>query len=519
MLSKTLHFNQQHLRLIQVILQDQTDAHNELVAERSWLLHPSERNLTLAGNLFLIEDMFSPSGWILVKQAPLPHARPDPAAFDLHVVPLRGGGFEFELLPPENDPNPPWTVLEYQGDRLERARVLQAWQRSQRPATTFHRTPRFITNTWGDRSQDSRINQTFIEQEIEAAARLGADVVQIDDGWERGVTINSAQSQQNGGVWEGFWNTDPDFWQPHPQRFPNGLEPLAQRARAAGLEIGLWFAPDSWADFANWQKDAAMLLDLHRRLGIHHFKVDGVKARTALGIENLNHFFSAVLDQSAGQIVLDLDITAEIRPGYFGAMPVGTLFVENRYSDWHNYWPHQTLRNLWMLAGWIDPLRLRMEFLNNTRNTELYSGDPLAPAMYPPDTLFATVMMANPLGWFEVSNLPAGTIERTAALVAVWRREREALSRGAILPIGAPPDGLAWTGFLSVTAGRSLGWGLIFRERNKAGQHLFSVLELGRAPYRITPLAGRGDCTLKNGTLRARIPNPFDYCFFLFEQE
>ena len=168
------------------------------------------------------------------------------------------GGFDFELLSPENDSSQAWTVLEYYGDRLERARVLQDWQRSLRPETPFHRTPRFLTNTWGDRSQDSRINQAFIEREIEAAARLGADVVQIDDGWERGVTINSAQSEQNGGVWEGFWNTDPDFWQPHSERFPNGLEPLAEKARTSGLEIGLWFAPNSWADFANWEKDARL---------------------------------------------------------------------------------------------------------------------------------------------------------------------------------------------------------------------------------------------------------------------
>jgi alpha-galactosidase len=33
-------------------------------------------------------------------------------------------------------------------------------------------------------------------------------------------------------------------------------------------------------------------------------------------------------------------------------------------------------------------------------------GDPLAPARYRPDYLFATVMFASPLGWFEVQHLP-----------------------------------------------------------------------------------------------------------------
>ena len=91
------------------------------------------------------------------------------------------------------------------------------------------------------------------------------------------------------------------------------------------------------------------------------------------------------LPGSSGQVVFDLDVTAQTRPGYFGAMEAGPLFVENRYTDWHRYWPHQTLRNLWKLSRWVDPRRLRMEWLNHTRNTEKYANDPLAPAAWSPD--------------------------------------------------------------------------------------------------------------------------------------
>ena len=60
--------------------------------------------------------------------------------------------------------------------------------------------------------------------------------------------------------------------------------------------------------------------------------------------------------------MFDLDVTAEIRPGYFGLPDIGTLFVENRYAKHCSWWPHQTLRNLWSLAEVVDPVRLRMEF-------------------------------------------------------------------------------------------------------------------------------------------------------------
>jgi Ni,Fe-hydrogenase I cytochrome b subunit len=74
------------------------------------------------------------------------------------------------------------------------------------------------------------------------------------------------------------------------------------------------------------------------------------------------------------------------------------------------------LRNLWKLAHYIDPLRLRMEFLNNTRNTDQYANDPLAPATYSPAYLFAITMIASPLGWFEVSNLPARYFEEASSI-------------------------------------------------------------------------------------------------------
>ena len=57
--------------------------------------------------------------------------------------------------------------------------------------------------------------------------------------------------------------------------------------------------------------------------------------------------FDRLIRESNGEIVIDLDVTAEIRPGYFGLMDAGTIFVENRYPTRHRYWPHHTLRNFW----------------------------------------------------------------------------------------------------------------------------------------------------------------------------
>ena len=507
------HVAGRHLKLTQVVLHDGTDRHNELVQELEWLLHPSERSLSLSGNLFSVENVESGTGTVFLKEAPLPHARGCSVPADLTAAPDSSGGWHFHLSAGDCETTDSFRVIEYTGGAAGRIAALHSAQFSARPATDAHRVPRFLTNTWGDRSQDTRIRADFILREIESAAAIGADIVQIDDGWQRGRTSNSAYATDSGKL-EGFWNTDENFWDVDGWKFPDGLEPIIQAAKRHGVEIGLWFAPDSWREFAFWERDAARVLELHA-LGIRFFKIDGVTAATSAAQTNLARFFDAVAAGSSGEIALDLDITAGVRPGYFGAMSVGPLFVENRYTDWTNYWPHQTLRNLWTLSRWIDPRRLRMEFLNTARNRDHYAGDPLAPERWPADSLFASVMTASPLGWFEVQNLPEASRADVASVVGVWRQHRDAYFAGRIRPIGECPDGFSWTGFMSVgNAGDHASlFVLIFREGSSSATGRFQIPELARgaAP---TVLAGSGSAGVPAaGVLEASIEAAFGFLF------
>lgn len=506
---ENLALKPQHLRLTEVDLFDQTDIHNELVFERPRLLQANE-SLRLQGNLFLLEDALTRNGLIFLKEAPLPHARPQKSDVDLLFdSPHQLLAFPDSSVGP-NGTGYRLTTLVYSGGAAGVTRALQAYQRQVRPYVAG-RDGMFLSNTWGDRSRDARINEAFLQSEIAAGARLGVDVVQVDDGWEHGVTKNSARS---GGVWNGFWAFDPNFWDENRERFPHGLKPVIESARQRGMGFGLWFAPDSSNDFANWERDAARLLEIHRTLGVNYFKIDGVKATSKLSEERLHALFERVLNESAGKVVFDLDVTAEIRPGYFGVMNNGPLFVENRYTDRHGYYPHLTLRNLWSLARYVDPMRLRMEFLNNARHQDLYAGDPLAPAEYLPDYLFATTMMANPLGWFEASNLPAAYFERVKPLVDVWKRERGKMQGGFILPIGSAPDGVAWTGFLSTGEKAGEGYLLAFRERN--GQSRWSALvpiTLGPKPQ-LELLAGEGKGRIRDGRMEIDIPHELRFAWF-----
>ncbi len=519
-----------HLRLTQVTLVDQTDGHNELVFEKEYLLHPSEATLAMSGNLFLLEDPVSGEGLAFVKLAPLPASRAVKSDCDFRAY--CGSGFAWGVgsdfgpghpawplayrislgghgMGPLGGEGDRWATIAYHGGRCGAAEALQRYQRQFRTYEPS-RDGLFLSNTWGDRSQDKRMAEAFVLGEIEAAARLGVDVVQLDDGWQKGRTSNSATP---GGVWLGFHAAEPRFWDTHPERFPRGLAPLVEACARHGLGLGLWFAPDSADDFTHWRRDADVILDYHRRCGINQVKIDGVKAHTRASQDNLRRFFDRVLEESAGRVAFDLDVTAETRPGYFGLMHTGPIFVENRYTDWHRYWPHHTLRNLWKLAQYVDPRRLRMELLNTARNPHLYAGDPLAPARYRADYLFASVMFANPLGWFELTNLPAEYVQEAAPLVRLWKQHRANIFRGTTWPVGAAPDGASWTGFLSMADDRREGYLLAFREQNDRSTAIIELPMLGQNEYRCEVLHGAGTASIAGGRAAVAIPRPLDFIF------
>ena len=492
---------QAHLKVTAWELRDQTDGVGELVQKREWLLLPGTGGFDLTGNVVDVQDVVTGAGTTYLRLAPLPGSR-NWTGPDFRVRPDSPKGIEIVERPCRT------LEIPYVGGEIGRRAALLAAQRKLRPCVPG-RDGLFLSNTWGDRNRDARLCEAFMLKEIAAAAELGVDVVQIDDGWQKGRTANSSAAQGKG-VWDGYWASDPAFWTADPVRFPNGLKPLADAAAAKEMGLGLWFGPDSSHDAANWERDADLLLDYHRRFGVNYFKIDSLKTRSARSLERQAALFAKVLKGSNGRVVFDLDVTAERRPGYFGLPEIGPVFVENRYTDWHKYWPHQTLRQFWALADVVDPVRLRMEVLNPRRHRELYANDPLAPANWPVESLFATVMLGSPLGWFEASGLERETRERLAPFVATWKLHRDRLHAGVVHPVGAKPDGVSWTGFVvQSAAGLDV---LLFRELHADATHGLDLRPYGGA-RRAVPvvLSPRGAATCDGDVLRVTVADRLDF--------
>jgi alpha-galactosidase len=526
----------QHLKLLQGVLMDQTDIRNEILFENEWLLHSNEREIKLSGNVFAFEETLTGKGCLLFKEAPLPHSQPisrphhlivsgkaaqltlEPAvrkhasAHELKAKTAFVFAFYGHGLGSEAGAGYRTVTLSYSGGSHGRIEALQRYQEQLR-AYQSHRDGMLVSNTWGDRNKDGRVSETFLREEIIAAAKLGVDVVQVDDGWQAGITSNSVEA---GGVWEGFWKSNPRFWEPHSQRFPNGLEPLVKLAKEKGMKFGLWYAPDSFNDFSNWERDANQILELHRKYSVDYFKMDSVELRSKIGEARIHQLYQRVLQNSQGKITLDSDATAGQRPSLFGNLEVGTIFIENRYTDCLGYWPHQTLRNLWNLAHYVHPVLLRMEFLNHARNAEFYGKDPLAPSQYSPAYLFATTMFASPLGWFEVSQLPKSYLKEAAPLISLWKQHRSNIFKNPILPIGERPNGTSWTGFVSIESSKKKGYFLIFREFNEQKECWIELPLLHSKKYQTKLLAGTGKVSIDKQVLRGSTAKPRSFLFGQF---
>lgn len=463
-----------HLEVENVILCDKTDRNDSLV-ERQTVPVYARGMAEREGNIFRITDIVTRDSLMLVKHAPTISSALNRRGKDLVLTGnryafLMGTGVDFNALPDEKIPYYASAVGVGKAEDIFDAfwQYSAAFSAGDRSGRLF-----IMSNTWGDRSQDMAVCEEFILREIERGHGLGVDIMQIDDGWQTGMTANSRRGKN--GVWEGYYAYRDDFWTVNPERFPNGLEPLAEKARDYGMEIGLWFSPDSSNEFANWERDIETIWELHSRYGVRYFKLDGVKIRSKLCEKRFINIMKELTRHSGGEIRFNLDVTAEDRFGYLYEMQYGTLFVENRYTDWGNYYPHNTFKNLWSLAAVMPARRLQMELLNKNRNPHMYTGMRFAPAEYETDYLFATVMPANPLVWMEVSHLPDADAARLSGIIAEYRKYRCELFDAHVMPIGEMPNGMRFSGYFCRCEDGKAGHILLFRESTASAEYVFKL--------------------------------------------
>lgn len=505
-----------HWRARAVEFWDVTDWNDNLVSERDII---SYRKNSYRGNILFMEDGAAGGGLFFLKEAPCPSVQLEYTGADFTAdfgtFSVTGPGVSSADIAPDR-----WTKLYssvlgmWNGGELEALTALRRYQKNIRRHLP-DRDEMIMMNTWGDRSQDSKVNESFCLAELEKASRLGVTYFQIDDGWQTGKSPNSAVAK---GTFKNIWD-NPDYWTPDPEKYPRGLAPVVDRARELGIELGVWFNPSVQNDFEDWRKDADALIELYREYGIKVFKIDGLNIPNKKSEQNLRRFFDTVSEATGHQAVFNLDVTAGRRGGYHYFNEYGNIFLENRYTDWGNYYPYRTLRNLWQLSKYVPAERLQIEFLNKWRNPDKYpAGDPFAPGNYDFGYLFATAMAGQPLAWMEASNLPEEAYG-ISPLVEAYQAVMSDFHSGVILPIGDEPSGRSWTGFQSITDDNS-GYILVFREANgEKSSHAETWLPAG-ARTAFEPVAGDGRkfCATagEDGSVKFTLPSENSFALYRY---
>ena len=495
---------------------DRTDSINNLVFETSCIGYT--RPTSLRGNILLAKPLDQNGGLIFVKEAPCSFVQLHYPGFDfacsMSEVQVAGAG-----IGPGDVPRNEWVRIYgiaigvCDGSELGFLTALRDYQKRLRRHVP-ERDDMIMMNTWGDRNRDARIGEDFVKEQVDACRRLGVSHLQIDDGWQQGLSKNSANS--SGRLWD-QWTLE--SWQPHGERFPNGFLPVVEYAAKRGVKLGLWFHPSNSDDYTSWKDDAAVVVDLYRKFGVRYFKVDGIKLPTKRSETNLRRFLDTVLEKTDSEVFFNLDATADNRGGYHYFYEYGNIFLENRYTDFGRYYPHWTLRNLWMLSKYVPPEKLQIEFLNKWRNLDKYQADdPLAPQRIPFDYQFAVTMAAQPLAWFEGSNLPQEAFQ-IAPLVKKYREVQADFHAGCILPIGDEPSGTGWTGFQSIRSDK--GHLLVFREWNNHPKMKLMTHLPAETSVRLTHILGAGESfvttTDTDGRLEFALPERYSFSMYRYE--
>lgn len=318
-----------------------------------------------------------------------------------------------------------------------------------------------LVNPWGCGHFPEWTSPAFMLEEIKAAGKIGAEIYQIDDAWEK--CLGSAR-ETGIGLAEMTSNNramDMEFWEISPDRLPDGFEPAVKAAKEAGIKLGLWCAPSYTSMYNDWEKFSDMLLDYHRKYGFATVKIDGVRLQRHEAEVALESLLRRVRTETCGKVYFNLDTTNGQRPGYFYFLEYGNIFLENRYlysKTVVSYHPEKVLHNLWDLAKYVRTQTLQIEVPapDDVPQDFVYERDPRD---YDYEYWCAIALFANILVWTAPSRVCENTSATLTKMIKLHKEIRPEIFASTITSVGNRPDGKSITGFES-----SAGYLLYFRE-------------------------------------------------------
>lgn len=344
-----------------------------------------------------------------------------------------------------------WIIL-YSGGESQRQLTLKQFDRARFPFIP-QRDAIVMSNTWGSRGSGdlsrNAAEQDNVMREIDSAADLGIDLVQIDDGWQCEPHATSPTNPERD-------------WNPHPSRWPDGWKTLVSYAQSKNIKLGLWF---------NSHVDVQKMLANQRTGGFVRFKLDFADCKTREELESLLHKARTLIEANGSMTAINWDLTENNpRVGYFLGREFGSLYLANRENgpaplhrlNHIRYTPSLVLRDAWHLAHEMNLNQFQISY----QNLDEVMQDLSNCQQYSHDYALAITLMGLPILFTETQRLTEQARLQIRPLLARYKQYRNALTRGYVFPLGNKPSDKTWTGFQCHHPDSDSGHVILFRERH-----------------------------------------------------
>ncbi|MBO5926690.1 MAG: hypothetical protein J6Q38_03955, partial [Clostridia bacterium] len=186
----TIGASDNHLNLTQVELFDATDDHNLVKTEKTFELY-SPWSKKYQGNIFIVDAYLENEAVMMIKEGPSKIAQSGDTEFDFFFnkyksLSICGLGLSFKQPFEIEKDMPLYSATIVVGDKNS---VIKSYHEYYKKGiSAVQANPQILSNTWGDRNADACLNEKFMIKEIKVGKKLGVDVIQLDDGWQKGHT-------------------------------------------------------------------------------------------------------------------------------------------------------------------------------------------------------------------------------------------------------------------------------------------------------------------------------------------
>lgn len=330
-----------------------------------------------------------------------------------------------------------WSIV-YSGGNDGQQKALKQFDIARYPVDV-KRDAIILSNTWGPANPGGMqfTSEDFVLKEIEAVGKLGIDVMQIDDGW-----------QKSGGG-PGASNFLP--------KYKNGWKDIKAAAEKAGVRMGLWMATRN-----SKTEELCQNVD---ELGYVSWKADFEHLFSRDDYENRYAKYRTVMKRSWGNVQFTLCPEYDApRYGWYNAQEYGSLYFQNIQEGQPihlTFVPFQVLRQHWFMAKYFPANKLQVMLQNPERTRKDVSDAHL----HRHDYCFAMGLAFVPEFFQSAQYLSETGKQQLLPLIAAYKTARPDIFTSTTYPIGEEPNNASWTGFQMVSTTRDNGGHLLlFRE-------------------------------------------------------